>query len=875
MRLRHAALATLLFAPAAAAAEPDSLSSPRAELRAVRTESAPAIDGRLDDPAWLAALPIEGFRQRNPREGAESSQRTVVRLLYDDAALYVGVHLHDTAPDSVVAQLTRRDQWSHSDYFLVMLDPYHDRRSGYFFGINAGGTLFDGVLYNDVNDDSAWDGVWQGRTLRDETGWTAEFRIPYSQLRFSREDVQVWGVNFRRDIARRQERSYLHVVPSTESGFVSHFPDLVGIERIRPGRGVEVVPYVTSRASFTSAELGNPFDNGAGFSGEAGVDLRLGVTRNLTLNATVNPDFGQVEVDPAVVNLSAFETFFEERRPFFVEGASVFSFGSGPGRTMGFNWVNMDPFYSRRIGRAPVGSIPDHSYADVPSAARILGAGKLTGRMGATNIGVLGALTGGVEAHLALADGSRQSLEIEPLAAYGVVRALREFNEGRRGLGLMATGVRRQVDAFQAPGFNESAATGGLDGWTQFAGGTWVLKGWLSGSHVTGSAERLVRLQRSATHYLQRPDRDSYRIDSTRTSLTGFAGRVILDKARGHWMVNATLGVIDPHYDLNDIGFLGRSDVINTHLFVGHYTTEPGTFFRQRTLMAAVFNNLNFDLDRNNTGLWARAESQLLGYQYVNVGMFADVGGQSPHQTRGGPLMRYPAGLNADATFSTDERKPWGVWVGSYGDVGAGDRGIGGDLEFTWRPRPNINLSFGPGYSHHIYNSQFITSVGDALATSTFGRRYVFAELDQWQIQANLRLNWTFSPTMSLQFFAQPLVSTGAYSDYRELAAARTYDFNGYEVAVADGGLTVDPDGAGAAAPFTFSRPDFRFVSLRGNAVFRWEYRPGSALFVVWTQQREDNSDDGTFSFGPAVRRVFVGRPDNVVAVKVTYWLGR
>jgi hypothetical protein len=292
--------------------------------------------------------------------------------------------------------------------------------------------------------------------------------------------------------------------------------------------------------------------------------------------------------------------------------------------------------------------------------------------------------------------------------------------------------------------------------------------------------------------------------------------------------------------------------------------------------MAAVFNNFNFDGDRNSTGMWARAETQLLNYWYINAGTFAGFGGLDAHMTRGGPLVRYPAGLNADVSVSTDERKPWGVWVGSYGDVGEGDRGIGGDLEVTWRPRPNVNLSLGPGYSHYLYNTQYVTTVSDALATSTYGHRYVFAELDQWQLQANIRVNWTFSPTMSLQLFAQPLISTGAYADYRELAAPRTYSFNTFQdVTEADGDITIDPDGAGSASPFTFSRPDFRFVSLRGNAVFRWEYRPGSTLYLVWTQQREDSDGEGQFEFGPAVRRLFVGRPDNVLAVKVTYWLGR
>jgi hypothetical protein len=875
------ALAALLVAlpPSARALPSDTTRAvPPGELRAVRTATAPAVDGRLDDVAWAAAPPIEGFRQRQPTEGAEPTQRTVVRILYDDGALYVGARLYDTAPDSIVARLSRRDEGTLSDAFMVMLDPYHDRRSGYYFGVNAAGTLMDGVLYNDTWDDDSWDGVWQARVARDAEGWTAEFRLPYSQLRFPRADVQVWGVNLRRDVARNQERDYLHVVPSTENGFVSHFPDLVGIERIRPGRGVELVPYVTSRAALTNPPDGDPFDDGASLRADAGADLRLGLTSNLTLNATINPDFGQVEVDPAVVNLSAFETFFPERRPFFVEGLSVFDFGSGgSGRNMGFNWVNIDPFYTRRIGRAPAGELRDHEHADVPSSARILGAAKVTGRMGATNVGAMGALTGRTEARLAFADGTTSEMEVEPLAGYGVVRAQREFNDGAQGLGLMGTAVRRDVtDDFQREYFNDGAYVGGLDGWTRFGGGRWVLKGWVSGSHVTGTTDRMARLQGASTHYLQRPDRRSYRIDSTRTSLSGFAGRLALDKVRGNWIVNAALGAVSPTYDLNDVGFLGRTDLVNAHLFVGHFTTDPGPVFRSRTLMAAVFGVTNFDGVRTGGGLWTRAETQLLNYWRVNSGVFVGAGAYNQTLTRGGPLVWYPAGAEADVFVESDQRRAWRVGVGSYGSVGAGDRGIGGDLEVTYQPRPNVTVSLGPGYSHLLTEAQYVHTETDALASATYGQRYVFARLDQWQLQANLRLNWTFSPSMSLQLFAQPLVATGAYDGYGELAAPRTFSFTAYpDVARADDELTVDPDGDGPAAAFTFDRPDFRFVSLRGNAVFRWEYRPGSTLYLVWTQQREDSEADGAFALGPARRLLFDARPDNVVALKLTYWLGR
>jgi hypothetical protein len=871
-------LLALAAAPAVAQTTvPPTVSLPPGQYQAVRTAEAPDVDGRLDDAAWASASPIEGFTQREPEEGAPASQRTVVHVLYDDNALYVGARMHDTAPDSIVARLGRRDADVLSDYFLVCLDPYHDRRSGFYFGVNAGGTLYDGVLYNDGWDDNSWDGVWTGRAARDGEGWTAELRIPYSQLRFRPAETQVWGINFRRDIARRRERSYLRIVPSTENGFVSHFPDLVGIEAIRPARGFEVVPYVTSRAAMTNPPDGNPFDDGSELEAEAGADFRVGLTSNLTLNATVNPDFGQVEVDPAVVNLSAFETFFEERRPFFVEGSSIFDFGyGGSGNNFGFNWVNIDPFYSRRIGRPPTGPLPGHDYAERPDAARILGATKLTGRLGATSVGVLSSLTGRSDARITT-DGAETEVEVEPLAHYGVARALREFDDGAHGLGGLFTATHRDIrDSLQLGFFNSAAYVAGVDGWTRFADGTWVLKGWGSVSRVEGSEDQIGRLQRTAVHYLQRPDRESFRYDPTRTSLTGFAGRVALDKVRGNWMVNIAAGTVSPTYDLNDVGFLGRTDLINGHAFVGHFTEEPGRVFRNRTLMAAVFGNANYDGDVLGNGFWARANGQLLSYWYLEGGVFLGFPSLDAYGTRGGPLMRNPGGYSADLWVSSDGRKPWQVGFNGFFDVGPTGPAYGSGLDLTWQPKSNINVSAGPSVTRIVNEAQYITTQPDPLATATYDNRYVFAHLDQWEAAANIRVNWTFSPTMSFQLFAQPLLASGAYDDYKELAAPRTYDFNPYTIlGEEDGVLTVDPDGDGAAAPFTVGRPDFRFASLRGNAVFRWEYRPGSTLYLVWTQQREDFEPEGRFLPRHSLGRLMDARPDNVFALKLTYWLGR
>jgi hypothetical protein len=861
-------------------------------VQAVRLAGSIDVDGRLDDAAWAAAPAIEGFRQNRPREGAPASQRTVVRVLYDDAALYVGARMYDTAPDSIISRLGRRDDnHLNADDFVVFLDPYHDRRSGFYFAVNVAGTLYDGTMFNDSNMDDSWDGVWVGKAARDAEGWTAEFRIPYSQLRFAKAEVQTWGVNFQRNLARRNEESRLRYVPSSENGFVSHFADLTGIERIRPPRGFEAVPYVTSRAAFTDGGAGNPFNDGSRYRVDAGADFKLGLSSNLTLSATVNPDFGQVEVDPAVVNLSGFETFFPERRPFFVEGSNVFNgFGNGgSGRNFGFNWVNNNFFYSRRVGRAPQGSLPPSAFSDRPDAARILGAGKVTGRVGQNNVGFMSALTGRGIARIAQADGTQGRVEVEPLTHYGVARALREFGGGQQGLGFMGTATNRFFDDDRLRDqINGQAYVGGVDGWVRLFDNRYVLKGFVAASHVAGTAARIATLQRSSTHYLQRPDRERFRFDPARTSLTGMMGRVMFDKLRGDVTLNAALGFVTPTYDINDAGFLGRTDLINPHFFIGKNYPRPHGIFQRRWMGTAVSGSWDFDGNRTGTLFWARSENTFRNFYTLGGNLFYNPPSTSNSLTRGGPLARNMGGFGVFVNASTDSRKRWQAFVDGGGNWGAWGTMWNGNVSLSYQPLPTLNVSLSPGVFHNLSKAQFVRQQLDATAgldapigASVPKARYVVAEIDQWEIASSVRLNWTFSPTMSLQLFAQPLLSTGDYHRFGELARTRAYEFhrygeNGYgTVTEANNRVTVDPDGSGAAPSFSFNNPDFRFISLRGNAVFRWEYRPGSTLFLVWTQQADDFEQTGTFAVGRPVGRLFDERPDNVFAVKLTYWLGR
>jgi hypothetical protein len=843
----------------------DSAIAAAPQVRALRATVPVVIDGRLDDPIWQSAQRVTAFVQRDPMEGGAPSEETVAFVAYDDAALYIGARLFDANPDSIVARLGRRDARTESDRFTVYLDPYHDRRSGMYFGVDAAGTVYDGVLLNDDWDDDSWDGVWDGRVQLDSAGWTAELRIPFSQLRFHESRVYTWGINFRRDIARRHERDYLVYTPKNGSGFVSRFPDLVGIEHVTPPPRIEVLPYTRTSVEFAPHAAGDPFHDGSAISPDAGVDATLGIGSNLTLNATVNPDFGQVEVDPAVVNLSDVETFFQEKRPFFIEGSSIFEFGHGGSNNYwGFNWGTPQFFYTRRIGRTPQGSAPGADFSDVPTGTHILGALKLTGKVGASwNLGALSALTSREYARLDTS-GTRFRAEVEPLASYSVLRAQKEFPDGRQGLGFMTTlSARRFSDPRLRDQLVSGASTIGVDGWTFLDHTkTWVVTGWVGATQVRGSTSRITTLQQNSPHYFQRPDARSFRVDSTATTLSGWAGRVYLNKQKGNWSSNSAIGVISPGFDVNDLGFMYRVGLVNAHVQAGYSWTKPGRVFRSANTGGALFRSWNWDGDVTWTGVFQYGNLQFLNYYEVGWALAYNPRTVNDRRTRGGPLTLNEPGYQVDVYAGSDSRRALSanLSIGTYQSLQ--DRYSYAGVTFALRPASNVSLSFGPQFSWETTPVQYVTQYPDSSALLTYGNRYVFASLEARELSASIRLNWTFTPKLSLQLYGQPLISAGSYAEYKALARPRSFAFDHWN----DGTSSFD------STTFTPPSPDFNIKSLRGNAVLRWEYLPGSTLYFVWTQTREIDDDTGTFNLGPSLRRLTRGRPDNTFLIKATYW---
>jgi len=876
----------IFFAVCVSAKASDTMTANIDNVIAMRAEDAIVIDGILSENIWSNGHGVSAFTQREPVEYGTPSEQTIVRVAYDDKALFIGARMYDSAPDSIIAHLGRRDTYLSSDHFIFFIDPYYDRRSGFYFMVNAGGTISDGVLLNDDWDDDSWDGVWEADVAIDEQGWTAEMRIPYSQLRFQQKDKYTWGVNFKRVIQRKNEMDYLVFTPKDGSGFVSRFVDLVGVEKISLPRNLEILPYARSKAEFTHPDSDDPFNDGSRVLPALGVDLKYGIGSNLTLDLTINPDFGQVEVDPAVVNLSDIETFYDEKRPFFIEGSSIFNFGQGGSRSYwGFNWSNPDFFYSRRIGRAPQGSLPDNDYARAPEGTTILGAAKMTGKVGNNwNIGTIHALTGREVADVQY-EGVRSTHEVEPLTYYGVFRGQKEFAAGRQGLGLISTMTKRHFqNGVLQDDVNRAAYTLGVDGWTFLdADKEWVVSGWSGMTQIRGTMARMIDLQQSSRHYHQRPDASHVSIDSAATSMTGYATRITLNKQKGAVLFNSALGVIDPNFDLNDIGFIWRGDVINGHIGAGYKWTKPNRISRYSEAVFAVFQSYDFEWNNIWGGIFAIHTIQFLNYYQLETMFAYNPQSINNRRTRGGPLTLNRPGWELNVSANTDERKAWVFNCGTSGytcESGSWSR----EFEFgvEWKPATNLSVSVTPQYAYEYENAQWVENFDDPFATATYNHRYVFAKFKLNELSSSIRLNWTFTPKLSFQLYVQPLISAGEYYQFKELARPKSYDFKIYgrnnstiNMDEENDEYIIDPDGAGAAESFSFENPDFNYKSLRGNAVLRWEYRPGSVLYFVWTQSRSESEEIGDFRFQQSMDRLLSLQSDNIFMIKLTYWLNK
>ncbi len=829
------------------------------------------VDGSLYDDAWTGAEFTSKFVQKDPVEGAPAGERTEIAFLYDEEALYIGARLFKENTDDIRASVSRRDNAGNSERVVVTLDTYQDKRTSYSFCVTATGVRVDYYHPEDSEDDRdyTYDPVWEAKTEINGIGWTAEMRIPFSQLRFKDQEEHVWGLNVNRWVPSINEDAYWVHIPKDETGWASRFGELQGLEGIRPARRVELMPYFASDETVTNDfDANDPFTDGNDYQGRLGGDLKMGLGPNLTLDATFNPDFGQVEADPAVVNLSAFEIFFDEKRPFFTEGSQLLQ-GNGPSY-----------FYSRRIGAPPHGSA-DGDFVRTPDNTTILSAGKLSGRLNSgLSIGTLGAVTGREYADTYDESTATQGkTKVEPLTGFGAMRLQQEFGKNSSTAGLSLTGVQRDFAGSRdlAERLNRRAIAGGGDWRLRSNGGKYQFGGYAGFSRIEGTPDAILRAQRSSRRYYQRPDADYVDLDSSRTSLSGYTVGAYLEQNAGkHWLWELGGSAESPGFEINDAGRLRSADGLDTWANLRYRENSPGSWYRNYWANVNLNNGWNYGGIPQNIGTSTEAGLRWNNFWSSWLGYWNHQAVKSDDLTRGGPLME-----TLDA---------WGVWLGTQNNWASNTTwnfnvSYSYDALDTWAFNVNSQLGFKPGerwqfslrprYSRNIDGRQYIDRFDNG-RDATYGNRYVFGWIDGSTISTQFRLNYSITPDLSIEAYAEPFVSTGDYYRYGELKEAGSGDllyygeYGGTETTVDEEGATLITDGDDE---FEIDNQDFNYVSLRSNTVLRWEWRPGSSLYLVWQQNRSRSDENASLVGGKDLFNTFDTEGENFFAFKVSYWL--
>jgi hypothetical protein len=857
--------------PSAAAAQAGvSDSSKRAT--AVRVpQDAIRLDGRLNEPEWADAPIVADFVQKEPNEGLAPVEQTEVRFVYTNSALYVGARMHKQPGADLQAPMGRRDRAEQTEYFLLALDTFHDRRTAYVFGVTAAGVRLDWFHPRDDETvfDEGFNPVWEASTAVDELGWTAELRIPFSQLRFNPAQRQTWGLNAHRFIPTRTEHDYWVPVPRTTTGWASRFGELTGIEDLPPTRRIEILPYVAGESTVIGdPDPANPLDHGLNLRSHGGADLKIGLGPNLTLDATFNPDFGQVEADPAEVNLTAFETLFEEKRPFFTEGADLLNI------TGVTNF-----FYSRRIGAPPVGPAPA-DFVRYPRSSTIVAAAKVTGRLASgTSLGLLTALTGEEFARVATRQGPAVGrVRVAPPAAFALARVQQEFGRNQSTVSGMMTAVHRPLDSGDplAAILARNAFTAAGETRLRFKDGEYELASFGGISTVRGEPGAIARVQQAPAHYAQRPDRDYARFEPARDALDGFKAGATLDRKSGrHWIWSLSTEHESPFFETNDIGRLIAAD---SHVYfadVRYRETVPGRIFRSYWIGASHNTEWSFGGNRQENLLTFYTNQVWRNFWTTELTHNFNPNRMSARLTRGGPLMETPRRRSTIFLIRnrTSARTSWSAELTA---AATEDGGLTNQLKTTFsvRPGPRWQLSIDPTLFREVDTQQYLATL-DGGRAETFGNRYVFATIDRSTYSAQFRLGYTFKPDLNLDVYAEPFAASGEYTNHGELKAAasraiRIYGSDGTAAERQGDGSLLITDGA---QRFTLHNADFNVRSFRSNVVLRWEYRPGSTLFVVWQQDRRVAEPvTGRIAFSDPFRSLNAPG-NNYFVVKMSFWL--
>jgi hypothetical protein len=856
--------------------------SGKKRYQATRITKAPEINGILDEEIWNLGEWVDDFTQNQPYSGRPATQRTEFKILFDEDNLYVAIKAFDTSPDSIISRLSRRDQVD-GDLAGIIIDSFHDLRTGFLFGVSAAGVKYDQMFTNDgQNQDGSWDPNWWAGTSINKEGWIAEMKIPFSQVRFEKNSGDVWGMEIARIIYRNNEQDFWQDIPRDAPGFIHMMGEMSGIEKIKPRKIFDITPYGVAKVQTFKKEPGNPFrKNGRNFGGNAGIDAKIGITNNMTMDLTINPDFGQIEADPSEVNLSAYETYFSEKRPFFIEGNNITNFNLviGTGDSEEDNL-----FYSRRIGRRPEGypHLRSGWNADIPTYTNILGAAKLTGKTkNGLSVGFVEGVTAEEKAEIDTV-GGRIFETVEPLTNYLVGRIQRDFKEGNTILGGIVTGTYRDLDANLASFMHKAALSGGIDFTQYFNKKNWMFNLTTAFSQVTGTKEVIQETQMSSARYFQRPDNDYRVFDPDRSSLAGTAGRMQMVKLNGHWNFLACVKWKSPGYEINDLGYMTEADQVFTLLWAGYNQWEPKSIYQRYNINGSLYYITNFGGDNLGEGFQWNASMGLKNYWSVWTGGNINSPSISTGMLRGGPMIKATGSFSQQLGFSTDYRKKLGLEYFININRGFEDsyHNLYTEVNLSYKPINYLSISIGPGISKSFTELQYVTR-------TTYNNldRYIFASIDRKTINASLRINFNLSPDLTFQYWGQPFVASGNYYDYKyisnPLAADYKCRFHVYtdnQISSGENGYNIDeqPDGT-TGYDYSFDNKNFNFQQFLSNLVLRWEYNPGSSVYLVWNQTRDGYNPSGMLEYFDDMGDLFnhkKNKPNNVFLIKFSYRFG-
>jgi hypothetical protein len=824
----------------------------------------PVIDGKLDDDCWKKGTWAGNYTQFVPKEGANP---TVFNIQYDDKNLYIAFRAFDGEPDKILKLSGVRDE-TVGDMVGITFDSYRDYRTGFEFTMTAWGQKVDLVLFNPMNWDFNWNAVWKGKAGIEDSAWVAELEVPLSQLRYSNKDQQVWGMHTWRWISRLQEESNWERQSKTGPGMLYNFGELRGIKGLKKSRRLEIMPFALGDLRTMEKEPGNPFkENGRAWGGNMGLDAKIGISSNFTVDLTVNPDFGQVESDPSVMNLTAFEPFYEEKRPFFLEGLTIFDYKFG----------EQSLFYSRRIGHSPSLTINpnDSLFVDSPDKTTILSAIKFSGTTSkGLSVGLIQSVTANEYANLSDPAGNKSSAKVEPLTNFMVARVQKGYNAGTTVVGGMLTSANRFITDKSLEFLSGNAYTGGLDLLHHWKDKEFYIDARLIGSYVNGSSEAITALQESSARYYQRPGADYLDYDTTRTSLSGYGGKFMIGKgSKGFWRYSTGATWLSPGLELNDLGYMNTADAVSQENNISYFVNQPVSIFRTYNIGLEQSNTWNYNGTYLGSGGHLSFTSEFTNQWSFGANLIYETQSLDTKILRGGYDMIMPQKIMSFGNLATDNSKKFTVRFGYSYEKAANNSASNYQLMpgITYRPFSNLKIGVTGNYMNNQNALQYVT-------TKDYGseKRYILGTIDQKTLGLTFRLDLNLTPEFSIQYYGSPFVSRGSYSEFKHVTDPEASDYEDRfalynNVILSDGKYLLD-DNSDNVPDYSINNPDFNFHEFRSNLVAKWEYRLGSFIYLVWSAERSGNTGSSQASIGESYKELRSIYPNNIFLIKLNYW---